>query len=503
MRIDNMHHFTENHRFTVYRDFSLSSLDYRVLASLYQPMIGTRAIGVYQTLYHQLAVDQVGYSPLEQQRRLFYQLEWEPNEQGRKRFIEQTSLLEAVGLLQSHRRYLAETDDYIFEYRLLAPLTPAEFFKTHHLTILLRDKVGKYMVLLLKNEFLAPEPVELSQAPVENLSVPFYEWFRLNTSVIDLELEQAFEEVAATARPAPDQALDVTSNGFHYTDLLLRYPKGGKHRKFIEELRVRSDQLTAINMTAKKYGLTLQETCRLLDEDGMFDEWGELQYELLQYRASLLYRQGKRRLEAVQRKIRKLEGQRGTETARQEAKDLPEEKPVEMDYYLEVPPLLKDQMDIHQYNLMLRNEPYTRVLKRFFPQGTVPDGVLDIFEKIDLNYGLAGEVINVLIHFIHTDRRSWTKSSIEAVASDMLGKLIGTYEQAVEYVRERERYKNRAAVRKEAKEPARRTEPRSGTKTRTKPQIPLAEHPGHARKLTEEEMEAIIRKASMWEEGGN
>jgi replication initiation and membrane attachment protein len=90
---------------------------------------------------------------------------------------------------------------------------------------------------------------------------------------------------------------------------------------------------------------------------------------------------------------------------------------------------------------MLRNEPYTKVLQRFFPHAKVPDGVFDIFEKVDLTYKVSGEVINVMIHFIHAERRSWSKTSIEQLASDLLGKHISRYEQAVDYVREKRKQK--------------------------------------------------------------
>lgn len=66
------------------------------------------------------------------------------------------------------------------------------------MTLLLRDKVGKYAVFALRDELVRPEPDELKNANTENLSVPFYELFRLNTQVVDYELEQAFFESAAS-----------------------------------------------------------------------------------------------------------------------------------------------------------------------------------------------------------------------------------------------------------------------------------------------------------------
>lgn len=43
----------------------------------------------------------------------------------------------------------------------------------------------------------------------------------------------------------------------------------------------------------------------------------------------------------------------------------PPEQSVEMEYYVEVPPQFLSKCDIHQYNMMLRNEPYTRLLQTF------------------------------------------------------------------------------------------------------------------------------------------
>lgn len=130
MRITNMHHFSEYHRFYVARDFSLSGLDMKMLSTIYQPMIGAYAVSLYHTLFLQLPIDKVGYSATEQQRRLFLSLELETGERGRKYFIEQTAKLEAVGLLKTTRKFAEVSDDYVYVYTLSAPLSPNEFLKT-------------------------------------------------------------------------------------------------------------------------------------------------------------------------------------------------------------------------------------------------------------------------------------------------------------------------------------------------------------------------------------
>ncbi|RTE08813.1 DnaD domain protein [Paenibacillus whitsoniae] len=492
MRMTNMLHFTENHRFSVSREFSLSSLDYKMLAMMYQPMIGGLAVSFYQVLYQQLSAEKIGFSPLEQQRRLFLLLDLEQNERGRKYLIETSSKLEAIGLLQTTRKFLPEEEDYVFVYTLFPPLSPNEFFRNQHLTLLLRDKVGKFTLLSLREELLMPEPEECRGASEENLSVPFYELFRLNTQVVDYELEQALYEASASKQG--EAKLDVTTKGFQYADIIMRFPRGSGNRVFVEALKHKPDQLAAINIVAKKYNLSLQETCRLLDEDGVFTEEGELHMDLLQYNANLFYRQTKKREEERERSSARTEGQEAEPS---------EEKSVEMAYYLEVPLQLRGECTDHQYNYILRNEPYTVVLKMFFTQGSIPDGVLNIFEKIDLNYKLSEEVINVLIHFLHIDRRSWAKSSIEAVASDMLGKQIQTYEQAVDYVREKMSFRQKAASKVEEAKSGGGAATRGRQGKTQKPRIPMVTQNAEtaaATRLTAEELEAARRMAQKLDE---
>ena len=483
MRITNMLHFTENHRFYVYREFTLSSLDLKMLSGIYQPMVGGFAVSLFHTLYQQVDADRIGYSGLEQQRKLFLALDVEPGEQGRRFFVEQASKLEAVGLMQTNRKYVPSKDEYIFEYVLFAPLAPHEFFKNHHLVMLLRDKVGKYAVIALKESFYAPEPDELKEHDIqsEELSVPFYDLFRLNTQVIDYELEQALYETAPAREP--ESRPDVATKAFQYSDIITRFPKEtSRNRPFVERLRFRPDQLAAINMVAHKYNLTLRETCRLLDEDGMFSEDGELQIDLLRYKANLLYRQDNEREEERERLLHKI-----AQLTREAPSEQPAEKPVEMEYYLDVPAMFVGQCNIHQYNMLLRNEPYTKVLSRFFPKGTVPKPVLDIFEKIDLNYRLPDEVINVLIHHLHTYKESsWTKNYIDTIASDMLAKQIDSYEKAVEYIRDQTRKRAERAA--SAKDRGRRG-------SRKKPEISIISDVPAPTPLSDEQLEEIRKKA--------
>ncbi|MCQ6558696.1 helicase DnaB [Paenibacillus mendelii] len=436
MRIGNMHQFTEHHRYYIYRDFSLSAVDRKMIGLIYQPMIGAFATGLYQLFYQLVADDRVGYSPLEPQRKLFLGLGLDMHERARQEFVEQASRLEAVGLLQTSRLGIPDNDDYVYEYELIKPLSPDEFFRNPHLMLLLRDKVGKYAVISLRESFYAKEADELAGAELQrdNITVPFYELFRLNAQAVDVELEQALSEVAPTRSAASKPRLETA--GIQYGEIISRFPRNSMNRKYVERLRGDEDQLAQLNYVAYKYGLTVVDLCRLLDEDDVFNTRGELMMDELQLRASQMYRQDRKRDEDRQRMQGRMEAASGAQTS--DASDEPlEEVAVQEEFYMEVPAQLAGRCDIHQYNMLMRNEPHTRFIARFFP-GAVPEWIIRVFEVIDLNYRLTGSVINVLIHYVlgMNDAQRVTKTYIDAVASNMLVKRIDSFEKAVRYVRE-------------------------------------------------------------------
>ncbi|WP_411347878.1 helicase DnaB [Paenibacillus sp. WLX2291] len=524
MRIKNLLHFTENHRYCVYREFGLSSLDERMLNLVYQPLTGAFAVSLYRLLCEQVDARRVGYSAAEQQRGLFLTLGLEPGERGRKQLMEQASLLEAVGLLQTSRVYFPEQDDYIYEYELQPPLSPGEFFRTQHLTLLLRDKIGKFAVLSLREQFFAPQPEgwEHPSLQRENISQPFYDIFELNTHVIDYELEQALTEVAAQPRNRQHKVSE--EDLINYADIIRYFPRGSRNRAQVEQLRFQPEQMNVLSYIAYKYKLDIQDICRMLDEDGVFTSTGELAEEEIQRRANLQFRQGKKRTEERQiheAKVVSLRKQQEAEQSAQAAEtaetpeqtqDLQVEYAVEMEYYLEVPRQFTGKCDIHQYNMMLRNHPYTRVLEMFYP-GSVPNSIHDIFEHIDINYKLPEQVMNVLIHYLLAIKMSQpgerlSSKFVDWIVTNMLNQQVDTYEKAVRYVREQQKLdvqltdqaRGRAAAAGGKRTPG-RTYNRN---TRPKPEIPIVENTkGKPSGISEEELAEVMRLAEQMQSGKN
>ncbi len=488
MKLTNGLDFTEHHRFIVFRDFSIGAMDETVLQLLYQPMIGSGAVSLYRLLHRQLPADRVGYSHWEAQRKLFLLMHMEPSDKGRRQLADGASRLEAVGLMQTRRMYMADRDEFVYVYSLQAPLSPYEFFRNQHLALLLQDKVGKQMLLSVRSELCAPEPPELSSSKLEeaeDLTVPFYEWFELNLQAEEPDL------TPAPAAAAKQQEQAFSTGEYRYADIIMRFPRDSSNRPFVERLEHRSKELTAVNFIARKYKLSLPDTCRLLDEDGIFSSAGELQTEALQAKANSYYRQTVKRGQERERVLQRMEERRDAQ--QQASTDLaPAEKDVDESYYLEVPELLRDQCSISQYNHMLRNSPHTEVLERFFP-GTVPSHVLNMFDMVDRNYKLQEEVINVLIHYLKTEQLSWNKPFIDSIAADWLGKQIDSYEKAVMHLRSRHKAGDNKSTGNGRGGSARK---RFGGNAQQKPKIPIIQHEttGQGPEVSDEELERILEK---------
>ncbi len=487
MRVSNIMEFSENHRYFTSRDFALSGLDRKVFISLYQPMVGAVSAAFYQLLYHQLAEDMAGSSSPEPQRGLFLGLGLELNASGRQVAVEAASRLEAVGLLQVYRNHNPLTEESLYEYVLQRPLSPVEFFSNFHLTLLLRDKVGKSALLELREGFNTGPPAELTRfVNREEATVPFYEMFRIGAGAVDPELETGWAESATAKERTPSfQPQERIRHG----EMMLRFPRGSANRGFVERLNRSPELMAQLNYLAYKFNLEVPEICRLLDEDGIFHSDGMLLWDELQARANLIYRQDRKREEERERFLARGEERQGAEAARTETSSI----------QLDIPERFQADVTVQRYNEMLLREPYTRMLERYFP-GAVPDPFIRMFERIDLNYKLPEPVINILIHYVfsmgHAQRL--TKSFIDSIASNMLAKGIDTLDKAAMYIREQEKLNAAIERKRRGEEPGRENgsvAAAQGRNARRKPAMSVVKDTGPVEEVSPEEMEKMLELA--------
>lgn len=114
----------------------LHATDMMGLLQLYQPLIGTDSVGFYTTLYYQLPFYQGKPAVLQKHESLMkiLQLTMDKLLQARYR-------LEGVGLVNTYR--LQGKKGRYFEYELVPPLSPSRFFQSDVLSISLLNRLGK------------------------------------------------------------------------------------------------------------------------------------------------------------------------------------------------------------------------------------------------------------------------------------------------------------------------------------------------------------------------
>jgi replication initiation and membrane attachment protein len=510
VRLGNPLFFTENHRFAVYRDFSLGPADGKMLTVAYQPMVGAAAAGLYLLLMQQLPAERTGWSPLELQRKLFQGLALEPNPDGRALLARCCSLLEAVGLMRTETAENPDTEELVYVYRLYPPLKPADFFATEHLRLLLRDKIGDNAVNALMGELVSDKPEELADPYLirKEVTVPFYEVFTLAG-----EADEALDAVRAVSGAAAGigDGAPLPPVRFTYEQIISRVPRTSLNRRHVELLAGEPDVIARINYYADKYGLTLTNVAEVLDFDGVFDALGKWDERIFERQAELIYLQRYKHEEQLAVRLAAME-----ETAAASA--MPESGAAnktagfaagrspqtavsagghagsapETDALLDVPDRLKDKLDIVSYNALLKQKPYTKVLELFIGTPKVMGETKEMFRKLNILYRFPDEVLNALIHYMQVYEKPWNESYINKVAASLQARQVRTYEQAVRYFNA----ERRAAQGRQETGGRNATRPAGQSRTggKGKPRLPVYQAPsGKLADDARQELDEIVK----------
>ncbi|MBS2969965.1 DnaD domain protein [Metabacillus sp. KIGAM252] len=143
----------------------LHEYDRKLATMLYQPLIGTAALGLYMTLWAELEQDRVWGKEHPHHRLMTL------TQMNLKSFYSERIKLEGIGLLTS---YLQEVDgSRMFIYEIQPPLQPDAFFNDGMLNIYLYNRVGHTTYMQLKHFFTDEE-----RGTAENVTRSFDEVFQ-------------------------------------------------------------------------------------------------------------------------------------------------------------------------------------------------------------------------------------------------------------------------------------------------------------------------------------
>lgn len=152
----------ENSAFSIVIEDILTDLDRRVLTYLYLPIIGEKALSIYQTLFTMV-------NPLEKESSILSHSQvLNLLKLSAKTFTQERRTLEAVGLLSTYYK------DGLFVYVLKNVLKPYEFFSNKELCFVLESFIGKEEIERLTFEFLVRR---IDVSSFEDITIKFNDVF--------------------------------------------------------------------------------------------------------------------------------------------------------------------------------------------------------------------------------------------------------------------------------------------------------------------------------------
>lgn len=250
----------------------LSNYDQKILLKLYMPIIGNKAISLYQTLYSFVA-ESVYESDIYQHEKIVKLMHLRSIE----KFCDLRNMLEAVGLLDTYYK------DNLYVYYLKKPFDALTFFNTVELSTLLEYQVGHDAYLATYLEFVVRK---LDLNKFEKVSHSFDEVFNIESSE-DILLSDA-------SKFGKNNGILVSTNhlDYHQFTILL-----SAQNLIKEDYFIRQDFIDLIYRYSFLYGLDAQEMKDVVVLS--CDENREVEYSEVAKNAKLIYNQKGKKLGVI------------------------------------------------------------------------------------------------------------------------------------------------------------------------------------------------------------
>lgn len=384
-------------RYIVQLKGMLHGYDFKILTSLYQPLIGAKALSLYLTLWNELDEKQMNAN--ETTHHFLMNMTKMPLNE----ILAERKKLEGIDLLKTYKK---ESDKYrLFYYELQPPLNPERFFASDVLSIYLYSRLGKQKYLEMRNRFIKSVP-DFSQ--FEPITAPF---------------DEAFESV--------HQSELMTKEHSEVDDSI----KGQFGKEFLQ--RENGNDVIFSNDTFD-FEVLLQDLSSFILPKELITE--EIKESII--RLSFVYSIGVLEMSSIIQQAYMNTGELTTNSLRKATQD----------WYKfvhpKVMPALSERTQPLQNQTMAGKEPKTdeeklikyletispRELLERYSNGASPAAAdLKIVEAIMLDQKLNPGVTNVLIDYVlMTNDMKLIQSYVEKIASHWKRKGITTVEQALE-----------------------------------------------------------------------
>ena len=196
----NNHYPISNHSdFEVMIPSPLSNYEQKILLKLYMPLIGNKAISLYQSFYS-FVLDNMFESEIEKHEKIVRMMHLRSIE----KFQELSNKLQAIGLLDLYYK------DGLYIYLLKKPLDPHEYFNNIELSTLLEYELGHEGYLDVYLEFMMRK---LDINKFENIT-------RCFNDVFDIELSDTIE-INLNRNNNKNNGIVINSKDFDYDQFMI------------------------------------------------------------------------------------------------------------------------------------------------------------------------------------------------------------------------------------------------------------------------------------------
>lgn len=396
-------------------------VDYtKSLTHLYQPLLGMKAVMLYQTLLHEIELQG---SSVQTHHTLMNYLNISLLE-----IYEARLKLEGIGLLKTYEE--RSNEQTVYRYLLQSPFSPSDFFKDAMLSQLLYHHIGNEKFTLLKEHYggLPNHPIG------QNITASFGDVF--DTIHPDIGAMQNINRIPENIGP------QLESIDFSWVEQML------KSRMIPYKRVLTSDNKRIINQMMQLYGLAEYEIEKcilwaLTDENKLdIEEFKDACHDL--FKTS--------RNESTVQLVPKIERHVETKSSSNERNNQQ--------------PLSKEEMLIQELETISPKQ----LLEDLSSGNHASEQDLKVIREIMTTQGLPSPVMNVLIHYVLLQTNmKLSKAYLEKIASHWSRANLKTAREAMTFAkREKEQYQL-ATAKKQQQQQNYRTYKKQGTSSEVVP----------------------------------
>lgn len=377
------------------------------LLHLYQPIVGSTAIGLYLTLAHQAPMDRAGRSDSHSHLYLMNLLSvsWQD-------LLENRFLLEGVGLLNTYEVHGSTTRR--IEYELVPPLIPERFFQSDVLSITLYHRLGKESYLALRRRFLDRDAESGDTDEKVNVTKSFQEVFGC-LSPSEVAAAQVDTQSFLPMEREPGELTEGQAPPFHWDEASFDMIRS-RLKTVIPDEAWTDEVKRQIQEIRFFYGLSDPDLLRAL-QNPYITRGGEIDIERLRQFVKKEYRLQYGGPPMLKKKA--LLSGNGIE--------MPPPEPIEASE-----PMTEEEKHIRELEQLSPLE-----LLSYFQDGMrIPDADVELVTRLKHEYGLPHGVINVLLEYVlYTNDYKLPKALVEKIAGHWKRRKVRTAREAMEIAR--------------------------------------------------------------------